>query len=85
MPAQNPIAAPDWLGSLPSLSAGSLNLGGAESLLILALFLAWVVYTAVAAYHWVAYGGYTHRGVPALAVHIVLSVGFFLYAVGGIH
>lgn len=64
---------------------GNLNLGGAESLLILALFLAWVVYTAVAAYHWIAYGGFTHRGLPALAVHVLLSVTFLLYAVGGIN
>lgn len=81
MNPQTPLHLP----SLPfALSLPGASPTGVESLAILLLFIIWVAYTLVVAYHWIAYGGFTHRGIPALAVHILVSATIFLYAVSGI-
>jgi hypothetical protein len=59
-------------------------LSSLESILILFLFVVWIIYTAVVAYHWFVYGGFTHRGVPSIALHVVVSISFFLFAMSGI-
>lgn len=61
-----------------------LPLSSIESFAIVALFVVWALYSMIVAYHWIAYGGFTHRGIPSLAVHVLVSASLFLFAMSGI-
>ncbi len=47
------------------------------------VFVFWVIYTLVAAYHWLRYGHHSVIAVPAIIVHIVVSLTIAAYAVSG--
>jgi len=47
-----------------------------------AVFAFWALYTLVAIYHWLKYSHASLIAVPAIAVHLVLSVLLMSYALG---
>ncbi len=61
--------------------------GGAFSslpLLILSIiFLFWAVYTLVAVYHWIKYSHAALIALPAIGVHLFISLAFISYALSG--
>jgi hypothetical protein len=59
----------------PTLVAGVL-------LAVVVLF--WGVYTLVAIYHWVRYSHAAAIAVPAIGLHLVVSVIFILFAASGL-
>lgn len=49
------------------------------------LFIAWVIYTAIAAYHLLRYGHRSAVAIPAIITHVLVSFFLALFAVSGIH
>lgn len=47
------------------------------------LFVLWLVYTLIAAYHWLRYGYHSPLAIPALAVHAFVSLAIAAFAVSG--
>lgn len=47
------------------------------------LFVLWILYTLIAAYHWFRYGHRSPVAIPALTVHVIVSLALALYAVSG--
>ncbi|MDB5264511.1 MAG: hypothetical protein JWN64_82 [Parcubacteria group bacterium] len=69
---------------VPSL-VGAINFHKVVPVLFTLLFILWVIYTLVAAYHWFRYGHRSAIAIPALAVHVAVSAVFALYAASGLH
>lgn len=55
----------------------------ASALFYLVIILV-IVYTLVAAYHWIRYGHRSLMAIPALAVHVAVSLGLIGYALTGL-
>jgi len=72
-PFQSPAESLSHLGlSLPSLN-----------FLILAfafIFVLWLLYTAVATYHWARYSHASSIAIPAVLIHIIVSLTLLTYA-----
>jgi hypothetical protein len=47
------------------------------------IFLVWVIYTGVVVYHWIRYSHHSWLTIPALALHVFISTGLFLFAASG--
>ncbi len=47
------------------------------------LFVLWVVYTVVTAYHWLRYGHRSTIALPALGIHVFVSGYLAMFAVSG--
>lgn len=47
------------------------------------IFVMWVIYTLVATYHWFRYGRESGLAIPALLVHVIVSLALALFAVSG--
>ena len=76
-------AAPQPFQPLQSpLGTSFIRLSTAEVFLIVfsLIFVIWLIYTAVAAYHWFRFGHRSAIGVPALLVHVFVSGFLFLLA-----
>jgi len=43
-----------------------------------------VIYTLIAAYHWIRYGHRSVAAIPALAIHVAVSLGFIGFALTGL-
>ncbi|HEY0979268.1 MAG TPA: hypothetical protein VGE23_00265 [Candidatus Paceibacterota bacterium] len=71
-----PLTPPAFLSTLPVESV--------VSLLFLALFALWLVYTLVSAYHWLRYGHRSAVAIPVLIVHVVVSWLLAGYAASGL-
>lgn len=48
------------------------------------LFILWLVYTVVTAYHWLRYGHRSAVAIPALITHIAVSGYIALFAISGL-
>lgn len=68
---------------LPSFMQG-LTAEALVSLVFTLLFIWWLIYTAVAAYHWFRFGRSSWVAVPALAAHLVVSGGIFVFMTSGL-
>lgn len=75
-PLQNPLA----MLSLFGLDFGH---GPSTSILLALVFGVWLIYTLIATYHWVKYSHGSMAALPALFVHLVVSVGIMSYAISG--
>ncbi len=51
---------------------------------LFAISLCWMVYTLVAVYHWVKYSHASYVAIPAIAVHLVVSLILIGLAVSGL-
>ncbi len=47
------------------------------------VFLVWVVFTLVAAYHWFRYSNATTMALCAMTTHLIVSAMIAIYAVSG--
>lgn len=47
------------------------------------VFVVWMLYTLVAAYHWFRYGHQSAVAIPALLTHVIVSLSLALFAVSG--
>jgi len=54
------------------------------SILFVVLFIIWVLYTLVTAYHWVRYGHRSSIAIPALVTHVLVSAFLAIYAISGL-
>ena len=53
------------------------------SIMFTVIFLLWAVYTVIAVYHWVRYGHQSWIAVPAIGIHLFLSLALMLFATSG--
>lgn len=70
----------------PDLSIfGPLTLTTGLSVVITIVFIWWLIFTVVAAYHWFRFGRDSWIAVPAIALHLAISGWIFVFATGGLH
>lgn len=55
------------------------------SVIFTLVFIWWTVYTLVAIYHWFRYGRSSWVAVPAIALHLAVSGGIFVYMTSALH
>jgi hypothetical protein len=71
----------------PSLTVEPLfqAIDGGKIVAIIAwvMFVLWAVYTAIAAYHWLRYGHRSPIAIPAIIVHVIVSLLLASFAVSG--
>jgi len=61
----------------------AIDPGKVVSVIAWIMFVLWLVYTIVAAYHWLRYGHRSSIAIPALLVHFIVSAALALFAVSG--
>ena len=64
---------------------GGFDISAIVPLVFLVIFITWVIYTLIAAYHWFRYGHQSWVAVPALALHIFVSGAIIIYMLTGLH
>ena len=74
-----PISSP--FAFFGGLGISSMLVG--EILFALVVFM-WAVYTAVAIYHWLRYSHAALIAIPAIVVHLAVSVLLILFALSGL-
>lgn len=47
------------------------------------MFVLWLIYTIVAAYHWLRYGYRSSIAIPAIITHLIVSGALALFAISG--
>lgn len=77
-----PFAPPTLL--LPFLNAHMLSTGALLAWTLFAVFFFWCVYTLVAVYHWFKYSHASTVALPAIALHLFVSLVLAVYALSGI-
>ena len=45
----------------------------------------WILYTLVAAFHWFKFGNRTHAAIPAMALHLVVTIEFLIFIISGFY
>lgn len=63
---------------------GSLDARSVAAVVLAIMFAFWAIYTLVAVYHLVRYGHRSWLTVPAIGIHIFVSISLALYAVAGL-
>jgi hypothetical protein len=63
---------------------GTLGSTEAVAIIVAIGFILWIVYTLVVSYHWLRYGRSSIVAIPALAVHIFVSLSIALYALSAL-
>lgn len=51
--------------------------------ILVAIFALWALYTIIGIYHWITYSHASSVAIPAISVHIVVSLALMAYALGG--
>ena len=71
----------------PSLALGpvfeSIDAGKVVAVVAWVMFVLWLIYTVVAAYHWLRYSHRSSIAIPALIIHVIVSAALALYAISG--
>ncbi len=73
-----PFGTPNAAFSQLHISSGSI-----VTWLFYLVFAYWAIYTIVAIYHWIRYSRASHIAVPAIVVHILVSLALLGYIVSG--
>jgi hypothetical protein len=83
MPTTTPLdaALPSLMGIDPSAFIAIEKIAPVALLIVFGI---WVLFTAIAAYHWFRYAHRSWVAVPAIAVHIGVSGMILLYALSGL-
>jgi len=55
------------------------------SVIFLAIFVCWLVFTLVVIYHWLRHASESWIAVPAVALHLAVSGFLIFYATSGLH
>jgi tellurite resistance protein TehA-like permease len=61
----------------------ALSTGTVFLIVFVLVFIIWLMYTGVVAYHWFRYGKNAKIGVPLFVAHILISGFLFILAVSG--
>lgn len=76
--------APASLLRFPALF-GTATSEAVLSVIFTLIFIWWTIYTLVAIYHWFRYGRSSWVAVPAIALHLAVSGGIFIYMTSALH
>ncbi|MBY0111122.1 hypothetical protein K2Y00_03945 [Patescibacteria group bacterium] len=68
---------------LPSFMTGA-SAEMVVSVIFTLVFIWWAIYSAVAVYHWARFGRSSWVAVPALAIHLAVSGGIFVFMTSGL-
>lgn len=63
---------------------GSVSTNAALTWTLFAISICWMVYTLVAVYHWIKYSHASYVAIPAIVVHLVISLILIGLAVSGL-
>jgi tellurite resistance protein TehA-like permease len=76
-----PFSPPtDFLGHFPLLHASIIS---ATTLVLYFVFAFWLVYTLVVIYHWLKYSHGSWITLPAIAIHLFISLCLISYLLSG--
>lgn len=64
---------------------GALPLGQIIPVFFTLVFIVWLVYTFIAAYHWIRYSSSISIAGTAITTHLIVSSMLAIYAVSGLH
>ena len=67
----------------PGPLVAAFDAGKLVSVVAWVMFVLWLVYTVVAAYHWLRYSHQSSIAIPALIIHVTVSFALALFAVSG--
>jgi len=67
-----------------ALPVASLPVSQVIPVFFLLVFFVWLVYTLVAAYHWLRYSNNTTLALSALSVHLIVSAWLAVFTVSGL-
>ena len=73
---------------IPNLLPSFASIVPVENILAVvftALFIWWLIFTIVLAYHWIRYARDSWVAVPVLALHLAISGWVFIFSTGGFH
>lgn len=74
-----PSSAPVTAFAIPPVPLGEV-----APVIFLLVFLIWIIYTLIAAYHWIRYSDSRVHGIAAIVTHIIVSSWLAIYAVSGL-
>ncbi len=85
--AENTLDAYDspFQEPLFTLPTASADFSGILLLVFFATFVAWGIFTAVAAYHWFRYGHRSWLAVPAVGIYVAVSAVLILLMASGVN
>jgi len=69
--------------SFSSFLPGGVSSGVLAEWILYLVFAFWSLYTVVAVYHWLKYSHASWVALPAIAVHLFVSVALMAYALSG--
>lgn len=69
----------------PLVSFSSADFSGILTIAFFVLFVVWVIYTLIVAYHWFRYGRHSWLAVPAICLHLFVSSVLIFYIATGVH
>ena len=69
--------------ALPQGISLHLSTGSIIGWSLLLVFLLWTLYTLVATYHWIRYSHAPRVALPAIVVHLAVSVALMSFALSG--
>lgn len=75
------IAPPKFLANFPG---DAVSAQGVLSWILALTTVYWFVYTAIAVHHWLRYSHRSAVAIPAIAIHIFVSLVLMGYAVSGL-
>lgn len=78
--ASSSIPVPHFLSFTSAITSQNVL-----AVLFTVIFVWWVIFTLVAAYHLLRYGRESWLAVPAVALHLAVSGWIFVFATGGFH
>ncbi|MFA5998294.1 MAG: hypothetical protein WC814_02825 [Candidatus Paceibacterota bacterium] len=80
-----PFAPPSsaLLSYLPDGFSANFSTGGTVVWVLYAVFAFWAVYTLVAIYHWLKYSHASLVALPAIALHLFVSLALMSYVLSG--
>lgn len=71
-----PFPAPVWVGAFASLLSSAPLMAGIVTL----VGISWLLYTAVAVYHWFRYSHASWVAIPAIFLHLAVSLALLIFA-----
>jgi hypothetical protein len=70
--------------SKPLYSLPTTDFSGILTIAFFFIFVAWLIYTIVVAYHWFRYGHQSWLAVPAIGIHLFVSGLLIFYIALGV-
>lgn len=64
---------------------GTVDPSSTLPIIVAVIFGLWAIYTLIAAYHWLRYARSSIYAIPAIGVHVFVSLSIATYALSGFH